>query len=75
MIDLANSQGHEISDIESLYEFSEMVRIPTHLSFSEHKGEVIADLAASSECAGYIKSTLKQDSMDSYSAKACQQVL
>ena len=52
-----------------------MVRIPTHLSFSEHKGEVIADLAASSECAGYIKSTLKQDSMDSYSAKACQQVL
>ena len=52
-----------------------MVRIPTHLSFSEHKGEAIADLAASSECAGYIKPKLKQDSIDSYLAQACQQVL
>ena len=75
LIDLANSQGHELSDIESLYEFSEMVHIPTNLSFSEHKGEIIADLAASSECASYIKSMLKQDSIDSYLTQACQQVL
>ncbi len=46
LIDLANSQGHEISNVESLYEFSEMARVPTHMSFGKHKGEAIADLAA-----------------------------
>ncbi|MDE4453936.1 hypothetical protein [Psychrobacter sp. DAB_AL62B] len=45
LIGLANSQGHEISDMESLYEFSEMARVPTHLSFGKHKGEAIVDLA------------------------------
>lgn len=75
LIDLANSQGHEISDVESLYEFSQMARIPTHLSFVKHKGEAIADLAASSEGAGYIKWLLKQDSVDTYLAQACQQAL
>ena len=74
-IDLANSQGHEISDVESLYEFSQMARIPTHLSFGKHKGEAIADLVASSEGASYIKWLLKQDSVDPYLAQACQQVL
>lgn len=75
LIDLANSQGHKISDVESLYEFSEMARIPTHMSFGKHKGEAIADLAASSEGSGYIKWLLKQDSVDPYLAQACQQVL
>ena len=75
MIDLANSQDHEITDVESLYEFSQMARIPTHFSFGKHKGEAIADLAASSEGAGYIKWLLKQDSVDPYLAQACQQVL
>ena len=75
LIDLANIQGHEISDVESLYEFSQMARIPTHLSFGKHKGEAIADLAANSEGAGYIKWLLKQDSVDPYLAQACQQVL
>ena len=55
LIDLANSQGYEISDVNSLYEFSEMARVPTHLSFGKHKSEAIADLAASSEGAGYLK--------------------
>ncbi|MCG3858340.1 hypothetical protein [Psychrobacter sp. Ps2] len=55
LMDLANSQGYEISDVESLYEFSQMARIPTHLSFGKHKGEAIVDLAASSEGAGYIR--------------------
>ena len=64
MIDLANSQGHEISDVESLYEFSEMARVPTHMSFGKHKGEAIADLATSSEGAGYLKWLLKQDTVD-----------
>ena len=76
LIDLANSQDHEIIDVESLYEFSEMARIPTHLSFGKHKGEeAIADLAASSEGNGYIKWLLKQDSIDPYLAQACQQAL
>ncbi len=75
MIDLANSQGHEISDIESLYKFSQMARIPTHLGFGKHKGEAISDLATSSEGAGYIKWLLKQDSVDPYLAQACQQTL
>ena len=72
---MANSQGHKISDVESLYEFSQMARIPTHLSFGKHKGEAIADLAASSESAGYIKWLLKQDGVDPYLAQACQQAL
>ena len=75
LIDLANSQGHKINDVESLYEFSEMARIPTHLSFGKHKGEAIADLAANSEGVGYIKWLLKQGSVDPYLAQACQQAL
>ena len=75
LIDLANGQSHEISDVESLYQFSQMARIPTHLSFGKHKGEAIADLAASSEGVGYIKWLLKQDSVDPYLAQACQQAL
>ena len=75
LIDLASSQGHEISDVESLYEFSQMARIPTHLSFGKYKGEAIADLATHSDGAGYLKWLLKQDTVDSYLAEACQQVL
>jgi len=75
LIDLANSQGHEISDAKSLYEFSQMARVPTHLNFGKHKGDAIADLAASSEGAGYLKWLLKQNSVDPYLAQACQQAL
>ena len=75
LIDLANSQGHEISDVGSLYEFSEMTPVPTHLSFGTHKGEAIADLATSSEGTGYLKWLLKQDNVDPYLAQACEQVL
>jgi exodeoxyribonuclease X len=75
LIDLANTQGHHISDVKSLYEFSQMVRIPTHISFGKHKGKAIADLAASSEGTGYIKWLLKQDSIDPYLSQACQQAL
>ena len=75
LINLANSQGHEISDVESLYEFSEMARVPTHLSFGKHKGEAITDLALSSEGAGYLKWLLKQSNIDSYLAQACHRAL
>ena len=75
LIDLANKKGHVITDVDSLYNFSEMARIPTHLSFGKHKGEAIADLATSSEGAGYLKWLIKQDSVDPYLAQACEQVL
>ena len=75
LIDLANSQGHKINNVKSLYNFSQMARIPTHSSFGKHKCEAIADLAASSKGIGYIKWRLKQDSVDPYLAQACQQVL
>ncbi len=75
LIDLANSQGHEISDVESLYQFSEMARVPTHMSFGKHKGEAIADLSASSDGAGYLKWLLKQDAVDPYLAEACKNAL
>ena len=75
LIDLANSQGHEITDVASLYAFSELARIPTHLSFGKHKGEAIADLAATADGAGYLKWLLKQDTIDPYLAEACQHAL
>ncbi|MGO1283374.1 MAG: 3'-5' exonuclease, partial [Psychrobacter sp.] len=75
LIDLANSQGHVITDAESLYEFSQMARIPTHFSFGKYKGEAIAKLATHSDGAGYLKWMLKQDSIDPYLAEACQQAL
>ena len=75
LIDLANSQGHEISDVESLYEFSQMARVPTHMSFGKYKGEAIADLAASSEGAGYLKWLVKKNTVDPYLAKACKNAL
>ena len=75
LIDLANSQDYyEINDIENLYEFSQMARIPIHLSFGDHKGEAIADLAANSEGAGYIKWLLKKDSVDPHLSQAIESV-
>lgn len=75
LIELANSQGHNITDVESLYQFSEMARIPTHLSFGKYKGQAITELAASSDGAGYLKWLMGQDSIDPYLAEACQQAL
>lgn len=75
LIDLGNSQGHEISNVESLYNFSQIARIPTHLSFGKYKGEAIAYLATHSDGAGYLKWLLKQDTVDPYLAEACEQAL
>ena len=75
LIELANSHGHNITDVESLYQFSEMARIPTHLSFGKYKGQAIKELAATSDGAGYLKWLLTQDSIDPYLAQACQQAL
>ncbi len=38
LIDLANSQGHEISDMKSLYEFSQMARVPMASKFWKIQG-------------------------------------
>lgn len=75
LTDLANSQGHEISNVESLYDFSQMARVPTHLSFGKYKDEAMADLATHSDGAGYLKWLLKQDTVDPYLAEACEQAL
>lgn len=75
LIDLGNSQGHEISNVESLYNFSQIARIPTHLIFGKHKGEAIAYLATHSDGAGYLKWLLKQDTVDPYLSEACEQAL
>ncbi|WP_296404389.1 3'-5' exonuclease [Psychrobacter sp.] len=75
LIDLANEKGHSISDIESLYQFSQKARVPTHLSFGKYKGQAIADIAVTSEGASYLKWLVNQDSIDSYLAKACHQAI
>lgn len=75
LIDLANTQGHTITDVASLYAFSELARIPTHLSFGKHKGKAIAELAADSEGASYLQWLLKQDTVDPYLAEACKKAL
>ena len=33
-IDLASNQGHDITDMDSLYKFSQIARVLTHLVFS-----------------------------------------
>ena len=48
LMDLANNQSHVITDVHSLYSFSQMACIATYLSFDKHKGEAIADLVTNS---------------------------
>ena len=45
------------------------------MSFGKYKGEAIADLAASSEGAGYLKWLVKKNTVDPYLAKACKNAL
>lgn len=75
LIELAKSQGHDITDVESLYQFSELSRVPTHLSFGKYKGQAIADIAAHPDGASYLKWLLNQDNVDPYLAQACQKAL
>lgn len=75
LIELANKQGHSITDVDSLYKFSETARIPTHLSFGKYKGQAIADIANNPDGAGYLKWLLNQDSVDPYLAEACSKAL
>tara|TARA_R110002049_G_scaffold69998_2_gene181096 strand:+ start:4742 stop:5320 length:579 start_codon:yes stop_codon:yes gene_type:complete len=75
LIDLANSQGHEISDMKAYMSLVKWLVYPWHLSFGKYKGEAIADLTTHSDGAGYLKWLLKQDTVEPYLAKACEQAL
>ncbi|PNK59777.1 exonuclease domain-containing protein [Psychrobacter sp. FDAARGOS_221] len=75
LIELAKSQGHVITDMASLYQFSELARIPTHFSFGKYKGQAITDVAATADGAGYLQWLLNQDTIDPYLAQACKQAL
>lgn len=55
----------EILDVESLYQFSEDCRIPTHMAFGKYKGWLIADVPSD-----YISWCLRQADTDPYLVKA-----
>ena len=54
-----------IKTLKDLYLFSEMARLPTHLTFGKHKGTAIADVPAS-----YVNWLSGQDGVDPYLLKA-----
>lgn len=54
-----------IKSIKDLYLFSEMARLPTHLTFGKHKGTAIADVPAN-----YVSWLAGQDGVDPYLLKA-----
>jgi len=58
-----------ITDIESLYAFSEHARIPTVMSFGKHKGEPVSDVPY-----GYIKWYRSQSDTDPYLLEAFRRV-
>lgn len=59
-----------IRDMTSLYQMSEIARIPKIITFGKHKGTAIKDLPAD-----YVQWLLRQDDLDSYLEKALQKVL
>jgi len=54
-----------IKDMNSLYQMSEIARIPKRINFGKHKGTLIKDLKPS-----YVSWLLKQPDLDPYLAKA-----
>lgn len=54
-----------IKDMNSLYQMSEIARIPKRMTFGKHKGELIDELPDS-----YIEWLLKQPDLDPYLVKA-----
>lgn len=72
LIDEAIKQGHSISDIESLYQFSELARVPTHMPWGKYKGEAISSLALDDP--GYLRWVISNTD-DEYLVKACWQAL
>tara|TARA_B100000530_G_scaffold309310_1_gene235040 strand:+ start:49357 stop:50286 length:930 start_codon:yes stop_codon:yes gene_type:complete len=64
-----------ITDMQSLYEFSEMTRIPTVMTFGKEKGKKIKDLAATKSGRGYFFYLISEDISDPYLLKEFQTVL
>lgn len=55
-----------ITDMQSLYEFSEKARIPTVMSFGKEKGKKIKDLAATKSGRDYFYFLISKDISDPY---------
>lgn len=65
----------DITDMQSLYEYSEEARIPKVMPISaEHKGKVIVDMARNTTERGFLKWVVSKVN-DPYLVKACQQAL
>ncbi|WP_230656962.1 3'-5' exonuclease [Psychrobacter sp. I-STPA10] len=73
LIKLANSNGENIVDMESLYQFSEIARIPLYMPFKKYKGKTITDLAI--EDPKYLQWVVNNVTNNDYLVKACQQAL
>lgn len=56
-----------IKDMQSLYQISEIARIPKRINFGKHKGTAIQDLEPS-----YVSWLLRQDELDPYLRKALE---
>lgn len=73
LIGVANDTGERIVDIESLYQFSEFARIPTHFDFGKHKGSAIADVARTDR--NYMTWVVKNITGNPYLVDACKAAL
>lgn len=63
-----------ITDMQSLYEYSEEARIPKIMPLKKHKGRLIADMANDQNDREYLEWVIKNVD-NPYLVKACQQVL
>lgn len=62
----ARTRGHDVTTWESVYQLSELARIPTVMGFSkEHKGKLIADVDP-----GFVAWYVKQPNTDKYYIEA-----
>lgn len=64
-----------ITNMQSLYEFSEMTRTPKVMSFGKEKGKKIKDLAATKSGRGYFFYLISEDIKDPYLLKEFQTML
>lgn len=64
-----------ITDMQSLYEYSEQARIPKIMSLKKHKGKVITDMAKNNDGRGYLQWVIDNIEDNPYLVKACQQAL
>ena len=64
-----------ITDMQSLYEYSEQARIPKIMSLKKHKGKAITDMAKNSDGRGYLQWVIDNIEDSPYLVKACQQAL